>query len=68
MRVRDEIYGSEYGVTAVRWAHPNLLPRDRTATHSAVYLCAEEERRSPECGAWALNADGDEWFPVEVLS
>lgn len=67
MQVRDELYGSEYAVTAVRWVKESSLSREATATHSDVLYWGEDEQTTPEHKAWALGADGDEFFPVVVL-
>lgn len=67
MKVRDEIFGSEYEVGAVRWVEERAIPRDSTTSRGIINLWGHDTRTSPTQRAWALNADGDEWFPVDVL-
>lgn len=68
MKVRDELQGGlPFTPTRVRWATEALIPRTASIGWGCAWS-ASEERKTPDQKAWALDADGEAWWPVEVVA
>lgn len=67
LKVRDELQGGlPFTPTRIRWATETLIPRTAPIGWGRAFS-ASDAKSTPAQKAWALDADGEQWWPVEVL-
>ena len=69
MKVRDELQGGKpFTPRAVRWASEAEIPRTGPVGWGRASWNMDSPQRSPDQKPWTLDADGEQWWPVEVVS
>jgi hypothetical protein len=67
VRVRDELQGGlPFTPSQVRWAAERLVRRTAPVGWGRASLM-DDKQTAADQKPWALDADGHEWWPVEVL-
>lgn len=67
LKVIDELQGGlPFTPTRIRWATESVLPRHESIGWGAAWS-ASDAKTAPDQKPWALDVDGEAWWPVTVV-